>query len=269
MHRTPSKRSAQSGTRLLIQPDEDPAVSILNPQGRSAIVLACDHASNAVPRALADLGLSNDALRGHIAWDEGAAEVTAGLSERLDARAVLCGYSRLVIDCNRDPSHETSIATESDNIIVPGNHEVSDAEREDRYRSVFSPYHDALAATLDAVVEDGRTPILIAIHSFTPVMEGFERPWHVTVLWAADPTVPVPLMDALRARGDLTVGDNVPYSGREQYGYTMDVHAAARGIPHALIEMRADEVSDARGIARFTDILADALGTVVDGLDLG
>ena len=112
-------------------------------------------------------------------------------------------------------------------------------------------------------------PVLIAVHSFTPVMAGKARPWQISILWGYDPRVPVPLLAALRARGDLVIGDNEPYSGRKGQGHTIRVHGARRGIPHALIEMRADQVADPDGAARFTDILGSALESVLTQLPAG
>ena len=248
---------------------EPPPFTIENPDGASPIVLACDHASNRVPHSLKGLGLVERELHRHIAWDQGAAEVTLGLSRRLDATAVLSGYSRLAIDCNRSPGHETSIAEKSDGTVVPGNLGIGDDEREARRRALFDPYHAALDGALDRAGGRGGMPVLIAVHSFTPVMAGKARPWQISILWGYDPRVPVPLLAALRARGDLVIGDNEPYSGRKGQGHTIRVHGARRGIPHALIEMRADQVADPDGAARFTDILGDALESVLTQLPAG
>ena len=248
---------------------EPPPFTVENPDGASPIVLACDHASNLVPRALKGLGLVERELHRHIAWDQGAAEVTRGLSERLDATAVLAGYSRLVIDCNRSPEHETSIAETSDGTTVPGNVGISEEARMARKRALFDPYHDALAGALDRVRGRGRMPVLVAVHSFTPVLAGEPRPWQISVLWGYDPRVPVPLLAALRRRGDLEVGDNQPYSGRNRHGHTIKVHGSQTGTPHALIEIRADQVADSNGASRYVDILAGALQTVLTQLPAG
>lgn len=247
----------------IIGPDDPPPFETVNASGRANVVLLCDHASNAIPRSLARLGLRPEDLHGHIAWDSGAAEVTRMLSRRLDAAAVLAGYSRLVIDCNRKPGHETSIAKASDGVVIPGNQAVSPAEAARRMAAIFHPYHHAVEAAIDRVQARGIPPAIIAIHSFTPEMEGIARPWQIAVLWDKDPRVSSPLLAALRARGDLIVGDNQPYSGREHYGYSAEVHATAAGLPNALIEIREDQLRDKDGIARHADILADALAGVL------
>ena len=248
---------------------DPPPFTIENADGASPIVLACDHASNLVPRALEGLGLVERELHRHIAWDQGAAEVARGLSARLDATAVLSGYSRLVIDCNRSPEHETSIAEVSDGTTVPGNVGISDEARAARKRILFDPYHAALAGALERVRGRGRMPVLVAVHSFTPVLASKPRPWQISVLWGYDPRVPVPLLAALRGRGDLAVGENQPYSGRNRHGHTIKIHGAQTATPHALVEIRADEVADSNGAERYVDILAGALDSVLTHLPTG
>ena len=71
-------------------------------------------------------------------------------------------------------------------------------------------------------------PALISVHSFTPVMKGFARPWHVGILWDDDARIAGPLLAALGDDAALVVGDNQPYSAREPVGYTVSHHALAR-----------------------------------------
>jgi predicted N-formylglutamate amidohydrolase len=132
-----------------------------------------------------------------------------------------------------------------------------------RIEAIFHPYHHAIEAVIDTVQARGTPPAIIAIHSFTPEMDNIQRPWHLSVLWDKDPRIPAPLLAILRARGDLTVGDNQPYSGREHYGYSAEVHATAAGLPNALIEIREDQIRDQIGVARYAEILGDALENVL------
>jgi len=247
----------------LIAPDEAPSVEICQSEAATPLLLTCDHASNRVPRALDGLGLARGLLEQHIGWDIGAAMVTRRLALALDAAAVMSGYSRLVIDCNRDPDDPTSIPEVTDGVSVPGNRNLSAAARALRRRTCFDPYHAAIAARLDALVAAGLAPALLSIHSFTPVMNGVARPWHIGVLWDLDPRIPAPLLAALRADGLLEVGDNQPYSAREPAGYTVRHHAVARGLPHAAIELRQDLVASAEGATAWADRLAAALAPIL------
>ena len=245
----------------LLGPDDPVPVELHD--GAAPVLLTCDHASNAVPRSLAGLGLAPELLQRHIGWDIGAAAVTRRLAQTLAAPAVLSGYSRLVIDCNRDPEDATSIPATSDGVAVPGNRELTPAARAERRRACFAPYHDAIAARLEAMLAAGRVPALLSIHSFTPVMAGVARPWHVGILWDKDPRLPVPLLAALGADPALVVGDNQPYSAREPAGYTVRHHAVARGLPHVAIELRQDLIATAEGAAGWAERLAAALAPIL------
>ena len=227
------------------------------------MLLTCDHASNAIPRALDGLGLPPAALSQHIAWDIGAAAVTRRLAEALDAPALLTGYSRLVIDCNRDPGDPTSMPAVSDGVAVPGNRDLSKAARALRRAACFDPYHAAIAARLDALLAAGTVPALLSIHSFTPVMAGVPRPWHIGILWDKDGRMPQPLLAALRADPAITVGDNQPYSAREPAGYTVRQHAVQRGLPHVAIELRQDLVAGDEGARAWAARLATALRPIL------
>jgi predicted N-formylglutamate amidohydrolase len=234
-------------------------VEVFSPQATVPALVVCDHASNRVPEALADLGLPREALRRHIAWDIGAATVAKRLARRLGATAILSGVSRLVIDCNRPLGHPTSVCPLSDETSVPGNHGLENETMCQRASAYFYPYHGAISIHLGRIEETtAEVAALIAVHSFTPVMNGRSRPWDVGVLWNKDPRLAVPLIAALRGGGDLTVGDNEPYSGRE-CNFTVDLHGGAYGRPHVAIEIRQDHLSDQDGADRWGDRLADAL----------
>lgn len=250
-------------SETLLLPGDPAPYSVLNPGGRAPLVIICDHAGRAIPQVLGDLGLPPAVRDQHIAWDIGIARTAATLARELDAPAVLAGYSRLVIDCNRRLDDPTSIAQESDRIPIPGNRGLDPAQRAARADEIFRPYHGAVAATLDAKLAAGQVPVLLSLHSFTPVMNGFRRPWHFGVLWNRDPRLPVPLMAALAQLPDVCVGDNEPYSGRDEHGYSVVAHGEARRLAHALIEIRQDLISDDDGVALWAGKLLQVLPAVL------
>lgn len=247
----------------LLGPEYSPPFEVLNPTGRASAVLVCDHASNAIPQSLNNLGLGPAELAQHIAWDVGAAEITRLLSKRFDAPAVLSGFSRLLIDHNRAPGDPQSIQEVSDGIVIPGNQNLSDAEAEWRLETFFWPYHHVITNTLAHLWRHGRAPALISIHSFTPQLNGGPpRPWHIGILWNRDPRMAGPIMERLKTYPDICVGDNEPYSGRE-VGYTMETHAGAAGLPHVEFEFRHDLISDREGCERWGMIAGDVLETLL------
>jgi predicted N-formylglutamate amidohydrolase len=242
----------------LLGPDDPPPFEEI--EGTAASLLVCDHASNLVPAALNDLGLPRARLNEHIGVDIGAAAVTRLLAPALGAAALLCGYSRLVVDCNRAPVDPSSIPAESDGVVIPGNRDLTETERAARREEIFAPYHAAIARRMAAMAT---VPALISVHSFTPVMKGFVRPWHVGILWDDDPRIAGPLLAALGAEAELVVGDNQPYSAREPVGYTVSHHAHGKGLPHVAIELRQDLVAHADGARQWADRLARVLTPIL------
>lgn len=244
-------------------PRADPApCEVIERENAAPVLVVCDHASNALPAALGTLGMSHADLGRHIAWDIGAGEVARRLAAHLDACAILGGYSRLLIDCNRQPGDPTSIPTCSDGVPVPGNAGLADDVAEWRLEAYFWPYHHAITNMLAKLWRHGAAPALIAVHSFTPMMNGRDRPWHAGVLWNRDPRMAVPLIRNLGREPGLLIGDNEPYSGRE-IGYTIDTHAGAAGLPHVSVEIRQDLVEDEAGAERWAILLADALRPIL------
>jgi predicted N-formylglutamate amidohydrolase len=262
-----SGTASGAGAPLLL-PDEPPAFELINDEGSARVLVVCDHASRRIPERLDNLGLDELALRRHIACDIGAVDVARRLSRLLDAPAILASYSRLVVDCNRHLNDPTSILAVSDGEFVPGNHDLSQQDKELRAEAIFHPYHQAINQRLARFVETGTVPALIAVHSFTPIFNRRTRPWQIGILWDTDPRIPVPLMDKLGRIPGVVVGDNEPYSGRAPADYTIDHHAEPAGMPHVSIEVRQDLISTPEGADRWSAILAGALGEILadDGL---
>jgi len=237
------------------------------PGAMKSLLLFCDHARNAVPPELDNLGLPPEELGRHIAWDVGARGVTLGLAARLGAGAMLSTFSRLVIDPNRGEDDPTLVMRISDGAIIPGNRHVDAAEIERRKNAYYRPYHAAIREALDEIQERGETPVLVSIHSFTPQFKGREfRPWHVGLLWDKDDRLLRPLLARLRAEGDIVVGNNEPYNG-ELYGDCMWTHGTSRGFPHILIELRNDLIANRDHQADWAARLAPMIRSAVAELN--
>jgi predicted N-formylglutamate amidohydrolase len=244
--------------------DEPPPFAIVNPQGKSRAIVACDHASNYIPRRLGTLGLGSEDRKRHIAWDIGAAEVACILSNQLDAPLILAGYSRLVVDCNRPLNVSDAFAERSENTTIPGNIGISAAEKSERASAFFWPYHDALHDLIESRIGTGKVPILVGVHSFTPIYRGISRPWHVGVHYRLDARAAVLALAALRREPGLTVGDNEPYNVTLEGDYTAPVHAERRGMPYVLFEIRQDLVASEEGIQGWANRLAGVLRVILD-----
>ena len=245
-----------------MRPIEVPEPSHLercNPGGAAPVLLLCDHAGRRVPAELEELGLSEEALARHIGWDIGAADMTRELARLLDAPALLNHMSRLVIDPNRRPGAPGSMPDISDGCVVPGNQGLSLPTQVDRVVRWFLPYHRAVAHRIAEFRRAGIVPAIVAIHSFTPRMNGEDRPWQVGVLGRGDRRLSAPVLAALEARGDLIVGDNQPYSGLREFGFTVQFHAQRTRLPHIMFEVRQDEIADRDSAVRYARILHESL----------
>jgi predicted N-formylglutamate amidohydrolase len=243
----------------MLDPDEPHPVRVLREHGASDIFLTGDHAGRAIPRRLNGLGVPAAEMDRHIAWDIGIAGVTERLSAALDATAVLQAYSRLVIDCNRDPSWATAMPVVSEYTPIPGNEGLSDAEKAARVAAIFTPYHDRIRGLLDARAAAGRRTLFVAMHSFTPSFKGERRDMQVGVLFHRDVRMANVMLDLLRAEGDLIVGENEPYAITDDSDYSVPTHAEARGLVHVEIEIRQDLIADVAGQAAWADRFARLL----------
>lgn len=239
------------------------AVTVENAHGTSPLVLVCEHASNHIPAEYAGLGLPAAELRRHIAWDPGAATLARRLAALLDAPLFLSGFSRLLIDCNRPPGVPSSIPVRSEATEIAGNIGITEAEIAKRQAVFFTPFQDAIAATLDARQAAGQRTLILGVHSFTPVFLGIPRPWQAGILYGDAQEFGAALIAGLRADPALSVGDNQPYRIDVAEDFTVPVHGDARGIPAALIEVRQDMLADAAGIEAWAQRLAGVLRTVL------
>lgn len=237
--------------------DEEPAVEVRD--GSGLFVVVCEHASNRLPRALGLLGLTPADLKRHIAFDPGAAELALLIAAKTGGALVRQRYSRLAIDCNRSPELPDAIATESETTVIPGNRDLSAAAREDRVAAIWRPFHDALAALLDERRRLSRPTVLVTVHSFTPVYRGVARPWHAGIITTAERRFADAVLAELRRDRSLVVGDNQPYSAKDNVDYTIRRHGFDRGLANVMIEVRNDLLTNREAIADWARRLIEAL----------
>jgi len=242
---------------MLLTKDDPSPVRVMREHGVSDLFLTADHAGRAIPKALGDLGVAEAERARHIGWDIGIGGVTERLSDLLDATAVFQTYSRLVIDCNRDPSWPSAMPEISEHTPIPGNVGLTDAQRQARADEIFAPYHDRIHALLDA--RAGRRTVLVAMHSFTPRFKGESRAMHVGVLYFQKTQLAEIMLDLLRREGDLEVGDNAPYAITENSDYSVPTHGEGRNLPHVEIEIRQDLIETEDGQAEWADRFARLL----------
>ncbi|GAA6203026.1 N-formylglutamate amidohydrolase [Aquicoccus sp. SU-CL01552] len=248
-------------TLLVRGVDPDP-VEWVNPGSTVPVLLVCEHAGQVVPRNLDRLGLPDDVIGEHIGWDIGAAAVTHAMAENLGCAAILQRYSRIVIDCNRPTDADDLIPEMTDGQPVPGNRELTTADRDKRIAEIFAPF--------DAAVTQARssgTELLLSIHSFTPELLSTPglRPWHIGFLCRQDTDTSERLLAKIRVlRTDFTLALNEPYQIDSKSDWFVPNHGEASGIPHSLIEIRNDLIRHPDGQRELADLLSQAVRSILE-----
>ena len=243
----------------LLESEEAPAL-VVNGGGRSAYVLACEHASNRLPTSLGTLGLPESDLQRHIAWDIGAETVARRLSRLMDAPLVLQRYSRLAYDCNRPPDSADAMPEISETTHIPGNRHLSPDDKLKRTREIYRPFHATIADLLDRRAAGGTRSMVATIHSFTPVYKGAPRTVELGILHDRDRGLADELITSFPG---VDARLNEPYGPDDGVLHTLNLHAAPRGLRHAMIEIRNDFLLDERGQAEWAERLAAALAHAV------
>lgn len=251
----------------LLTASEPSPFYVQNSVSATPVLLVCDHASCRFPEALGDMGLDPFARRCHLAIDIGAGPLTECLSDSLGVAAVIAQYSRLVIDLNRELLDPGAFLEFGDGILVPGNRNLHRADKEARAQSIYWPYHNAIDQQINRLKAIGPPPAFIAIHSFTPVMNGESRPWQVGVLWDKDSSLSDIFIEEFRAAGYVT-GDNEPYSGKAPQDFTIDHHAEAIGLPHVGIEIRQDMIDSVAGVEAIAAVMHKIIESIPERIGL-
>lgn len=241
-------------TPQLLGPSDPEPFELLNPGGSAQILLICEHAGQAVPKALGDLGVDPKDFNNHIGWDIGAGAVTRLVSDALQTPAVLQSYSRLVIDCNRPVEAPDSVPEFSDGVFIPANTDAP--HRVSRIQEIFEPFQAEIGRHLDT----GTFRFVLAIHSFTPLMNGEQRPWDIGLLFRRDKATSERLKRHLEIHNrGLNVGMNQPYQISDASDWFVPHHGEARGLSHSLIEIRNDQIDSPDGQKRWANILVGAI----------
>lgn len=253
-----------------LSPQEDittfPA-TIENAEAAGRIVFVCEHASKHIPAAWGNLGLSDSAQVAHIAWDPGALALARGLARRLGSCLVHAPVSRLVYDLNRPPDQPGAMPARSEIFDIPGNAAISAQERAARTRAIYVPFHDALHIELARRIALGLGPVMVTIHSFTPVFHGKPRAVEFGVIHDADDRLAREIV--AHAPEGLMTRMNEPYSAADGVTHTLRLQAGPYRLPNAMLEVRNDLIATAEQAEAMADRLAPCLTAALAALTAG
>jgi predicted N-formylglutamate amidohydrolase len=259
--------SSSNNANSLLTAGEPSPFYVVNPLSEAPVLLVCDHASCRFPQALGDMGLDPFARRCHLAIDIGAGKLTETLAKSLGVTAVIAQYSRLVVDCNRQLMDPGAFLEYGDGILVPGNRNLTQADKDARANAIYWPYHDAIENQIARLEAAGPKPAFISIHSFTPVLNGVARDVQMGVLWDKDASLSDIFIEEFRNSGFLT-GDNEPYSGRAPQDFTIDHHAESKELPHVGIEVRQDLIDDIAGVQEIAPVMHGIIEAIPERIGL-
>jgi predicted N-formylglutamate amidohydrolase len=240
-------------------PETEYAPAIENAAAKGRVILVCEHASNIIPARWGDLGLTAEQRQAHIAWDPGALALAKGLMRRLDAVLIHAPVSRLIYDCNRAPDMKGAMPTRSEVHDIPGNALISAEERLARTEAIYLPWTAALHGLIARRIALGQRPVVVAVHSFTPLYFGEPRAVEFGIIHDADPTFAAALHGAALSRTNLRAEVNQPYSAADDVTHTLRVQATPYGLPNAMLELRNDLIATDAACEAMAETLAPVI----------
>lgn len=231
------------------------------------VLIVCEHASNHIPDALDQLGLSATVTKSHVAWDPGALGVAQELRKAFDSVLVEGAVSRLVYDCNRPPEAESAIPEQSEVFEIPGNRALNPADRQARVSRVYEPFTKALEDQITA--HRDTLELMVTVHSFTPVFHGVTRDVEIGILHGRDTAFAHRMMATAPVDGAFEVRLNEPYAAVDGVAHTLDKHGAANNLPSVMIEIRNDLIATSEQQENLAGYLSAWIKTALDNHNTG
>jgi predicted N-formylglutamate amidohydrolase len=250
--------------QTVLSETEGDCVAVERPDGRSPVLVICEHASRTVPERFGDLGLSGEALNSHIAWDPGALAVARGLSSNLDATLVYQRFSRLIYDCNRPPESPAAMPEASEIYAIPGNRQLDAAERAARTDALYVPFHQRIRDLLRSRTARGLASVVVTIHSFTPIYDGKRRDVELGILHDTDDRLASRMLGLVGEAPLYNTQRNQPYGPQDGVTHTLQLHGLENGFRNVMIEVRNDLIVDDVGQGVMADYLT---GLIQHSLD--
>lgn len=236
-----------------------PTVQLTRSDSRGPIVFVCEHASNNIPPQYESLGLSQTVIDSHAGWDIGALELSEILSERFDSPLITSTVSRLVYDCNRAPDSTSAMVINTEAGDVPGNHNLSTGQRQQRVDSIYHPFTDQLSSLLDQRQSQGIETVVVTMHSFTPTFHGQPREVEIGILHDSDSRFADELLSLSAKHSGYKFERNQPYGPDDDVTHTLKKHAISRQLRHVMLEVRNDLLLDTPSIKQIANLLFSIL----------
>ncbi len=234
--------------------DDSEAVVIEGAMAPCDILFVCEHASSKFPSVFGALGLSDEVRQSHVAWDPGALTLTRELARRFDCTLVAGGVSRLLYDCNRPPEAQDAVPAKSEIFEIPGNVNLSGADRQARVTQIYQPFKEAV----EQVIEVVHPKAIVTVHSFTPVYHGKQRAVEIGILHDRDTRLADSMLTCM-ADGPFVTLRNDPYGPEHGVTHSLKAYALPRKLPNVMLEVRNDLLASDEMAAQITDVIEAAI----------
>ncbi|MBX3463954.1 MAG: N-formylglutamate amidohydrolase [Planctomycetes bacterium] len=140
------------------------------------LLLTCEHGGNRIPRGYASLFRGAGAvLASHRGWDPGALQLARRLARQLRRPLLAVTWSRLFVEANRAPSNPR--------IWSSYTRQLPRVERLRILERWWRPHRQAVERAAATAVARGQRVVHIAVHSFTPELDGEVRNADVAFLY--------------------------------------------------------------------------------------
>ncbi len=144
---------------------------------------------------------------------------------------------------------------------IPGNRGLSAEERQARVEEIYLPFTSGLRDLIAERREAGRTPVLVTMHSFTPVYFGRYRTVEIGILHDSDSRLADRMLAAAeRSHSAYIVRRNEPYGPADGVTHTLIQHGLKNGLANVMIEVRNDLIRTESGARVVADFLKGLLG---------
>lgn len=240
---------------------ENSPVTVTRGNPASTFMFVCEHASCHMPEEFENLGLDDEARVSHIAWDPGALAVTDRLREVFDAHSVTSNISRLIYDCNRTPQSPSAVPTHSEIHPVPGNCDLTKEQHAHRVETYYRPFERTLESEIRRL---SVKPVLVTIHSFTPVYKGKNRDVELGILHDADTRFADAMLAQAAQHTSFNVQRNQPYGPQDDVTHTLKRHGLENGLLNVMVEIRSDHLQSLEACHSVADMLANWLADALE-----
>ena len=229
-------------------------------------VFVCEHASPEIPEEFSNLGLDAKSLSSHIAFDPGAFELMQQMAALLGGATVHQSVSRLLYDCNRPPEADSAIPSKSEMYEIPGNRSLNSDERKRRISLFYGPFRRLLEDVLNGYSDGVGSPILVTVHSFTPVYFGKIRDIDIGILHDSDKRLADALLSSLEDCRKFDIRRNEPYGPDDGVTHTLREHALTRNLLNVMIEVKNTLLQTEENRQQIAVLLSRHLKLAIDNL---